>query len=383
MPHPVRPGPTDQKWFRRVLGQLPTGVTAVTATTEQGPAGMVVGSFTSVSLDPPLVAFLPGKESTTWPRIHEAGHFCVNVLSADQEDVCQSLMSKAADKFEALEWAPSERTGSPALKEAVAWVDCRISDVVDAGDHWFVLGEVLDLDIGTPSTPLLFFRGGYGRFESQSRVASELDFGTQLQAVNRVRPAMERLARELGCECIAAARVGDEITLVASAGQAHGWDLPSRVGERVPAVAPFGRSIMAWADDPTVDRWLSPVGDPAEAARLRLMLSTVRERGYSVTILPEPGTAGGVAVPSRPDLRTVLDPGTELLEDRSSGDAVSVAVPVLDAAGQPLFALALYGFDSPQTTDVPALAARLKEVAAFDFPGSPVTQAPATAGHHH
>lgn len=358
-----RPGPQDQKWFRRVLGQFPTGVTAVTAVSSGKPVGMVVGSFTSVSLDPPLVAFLPGKNSTTWPQIQAAGSFCVNVLGADQENACQAMMSKSDDKFASLEWQPSESTGSPALNNAVAWIDCRIEQVFDGGDHWIVIGEVVDLDIGDPATPLLFFRGGFGRFEAGSRIASELEFSAQLQALNRVRPAMERLSSEFKCECIAAARVGDEIALIASAGHARGWDLPSRVGERVPAVAPFGRSIMAWADEATVNRWLSPLVDPEQAVELRAMLSIIRERGYSVTIPSDnPVPSAPKANDAQPDLRTVLDPGSELLAGDYTLNPVSVAVPVLDTAGQPLFALALYGFES-ETSDVQYLAARLREIA--------------------
>ncbi|MFM6931786.1 MAG: flavin reductase family protein, partial [Novosphingobium sp.] len=75
----------DPAVFRRVLGNYPTGVTVVTAMGEDGqPIGMVVGTFTSVSLDPPLVGFLPDKRSSSWPQIEKAGHFCVNVLARDQ-----------------------------------------------------------------------------------------------------------------------------------------------------------------------------------------------------------------------------------------------------------------------------------------------------------
>ena len=85
----------DSKRFRQVLGHYPTGVTVVTAVDADGqPAGMAVGSFTSVSLDPPLVAFLPDKSSTSFPRIRRASSFCVNVLSAEQENVCRAFAAK-------------------------------------------------------------------------------------------------------------------------------------------------------------------------------------------------------------------------------------------------------------------------------------------------
>src|SRR5947209_15350502 len=109
--------------FRQVLGHLPTGVVAVTATDGDGaPVGMAVGSFVSVSLDSPLVAFLPDKTSTSFPRIRAVGSFCANVLSAAQEDLCRSLASKSPDKFDGLSWRPSSRTGSPVLDGVVAWI---------------------------------------------------------------------------------------------------------------------------------------------------------------------------------------------------------------------------------------------------------------------
>src|SRR3546814_10485148 len=86
--------------FRKILGHYPTGVCAITAMSDTGiPSAMVVGSFTSVSLDPPLVAFLPDKSSTSWPKIEASGRFCVNVLGDNQEALCRVLASKAEDKF--------------------------------------------------------------------------------------------------------------------------------------------------------------------------------------------------------------------------------------------------------------------------------------------
>ena len=103
--------PTDPRWFRRVLGQYPTGVCVVTATEADGRrAGFVVGSFTSVSLNPPLVAFFPDKGSTSWPRIREAGKFCVNILGAGQEDVCRNFAVRKDDKFEGVA-CPGGRVG--------------------------------------------------------------------------------------------------------------------------------------------------------------------------------------------------------------------------------------------------------------------------------
>jgi 3-hydroxy-9,10-secoandrosta-1,3,5(10)-triene-9,17-dione monooxygenase reductase component len=154
----------DPALFRRVLGSYPTGVCAITATGTNGsPLVMVIGSFTSVSLDPPLVGFLPDKGSSSWPLIEAAGHFCVNVLASDQQDVCRQLAAKGADKFAGLEISTSDH-GAPVIAGAIARVDCDIHAVVDAGDHWFVLGRVVSLDASAEGDPMLFYRGRYGGF---------------------------------------------------------------------------------------------------------------------------------------------------------------------------------------------------------------------------
>jgi 3-hydroxy-9,10-secoandrosta-1,3,5(10)-triene-9,17-dione monooxygenase reductase component len=155
----------DQLRFRRVMGHFPTGVVVITAIDAGGtPVGMTVGSFTSVSLAPPLVAFLPAKRSTSFPRIREARQFCVNVLARTQEAICRAMSSPVADRFGAVDWAPSAETGSPIIKGVLAWIDCLIDAVHAAGDHYIVVGRVIDFDVPVPGTPLLFFRGGYGRF---------------------------------------------------------------------------------------------------------------------------------------------------------------------------------------------------------------------------
>lgn len=153
----------DPKEFRHILGHYPTGVCAITAMQPGGePAAMIVGSFSSVSLDPPLVAFFPDKGSSSWPKIEAAGRFCVNVLGDTQEALCRVLASKAADKFDTVEYHLSE-LGSPVLDGALAWIDCTIHAVHDEGDHHIVLGAVHALDIHHDGVPLLFHKGAYGR----------------------------------------------------------------------------------------------------------------------------------------------------------------------------------------------------------------------------
>ncbi|MCW6536070.1 flavin reductase family protein [Sphingomonas lycopersici] len=157
---------TDSADFRRILGHYPTGVCAVTAIQPDGmPAAMIVGSFTSVSLDPPLVAFFPDKGSSSWPKIAASEGFCVNVLGDHQEDVCRALASKDPDKFAGVAHHLSEH-GTPILDGALAWIDCKFHAVHEAGDHYIAIGEVLALDIHHPGTPLLFHKGRYGRIAS-------------------------------------------------------------------------------------------------------------------------------------------------------------------------------------------------------------------------
>jgi 3-hydroxy-9,10-secoandrosta-1,3,5(10)-triene-9,17-dione monooxygenase reductase component len=154
----------DSVTFRRVLGHYPTGVSVITSLDPTGaPVGLVVGSFTSVSLKPPLVAFFPDKSSTSWPRIERAGRFCVNILAREQQDLCKRFAAKGNDKFAGLSYELST-AGSPVLKDIVAWIDCAVHAVYEAGDHFIVLGRVLELDIAKADEPLLFFRGGYGSF---------------------------------------------------------------------------------------------------------------------------------------------------------------------------------------------------------------------------
>lgn len=149
--------------MREVLGHYPTGVVIVTTPGDPQPAGMAIGSFTSVSLDPPLVAFFVDRGSSTWPRIEAAGRFCVNVVGDHQEDLCRLFSAKGVDRFGAVFWRPGA-SGSPLLEDAVAWIDCRLAHVFETGDHWLALGQVVALDLPDEArSPLVFHRGAYRR----------------------------------------------------------------------------------------------------------------------------------------------------------------------------------------------------------------------------
>lgn len=154
----------DPARFRQVLGSYPTGVCAITALDGAGaPLAMIVGTFTSVSLDPPLVGFLPDKSSSTWPQIEAAGRFCVNVLGSDQQALCRQLAARGAEKFAGVEYQTSGN-GLPILPDTIATIECALHAVVEAGDHWFVLGRVLGMEVSREDDPMLFHRGRYGGF---------------------------------------------------------------------------------------------------------------------------------------------------------------------------------------------------------------------------
>ena len=156
----------DPQVYRRTLGNYPTGVVIITGHDDEGPVGLAIGSFASVSLDPPLVGFLPDKGSSSWPRIERSGAFCVNVLAADQLEVCRAFASRGGDKYQAIDWKPGA-TGAPVIHGVVASIDCTVERVDEAGDHWFVLGRVVEMDIAREDIgPLLFLRGSYGAFEA-------------------------------------------------------------------------------------------------------------------------------------------------------------------------------------------------------------------------
>ena len=156
----------DPAQFRSVLGHYPTGVCVVTGKPEgDRAAGLVIGTFTSVSLDPPLVGFCPDKRSSSWPLMRRTGRFCVNVLGADQVDLSRKFSARGEDKFHGVSHSLSKH-GLPVLDGVVASIECDISAEHDAGDHLFVIGRVLSLEILRPAAPLLFFKGDYGTFSA-------------------------------------------------------------------------------------------------------------------------------------------------------------------------------------------------------------------------
>ena len=154
----------DSTTFRHVLGHYPTGVAVIAAISPAGrPVALTIGSFTSVSLEPPLVAFCPGRDSTSWPGVREAARFCINVLAEDQEEVCRVFARRGGDKFSSVAWHLGAG-GAPVIENSLASIDCSLDAEYEAGDHTIVVGRVSRLEVHREIGPLLFVKGGYGHF---------------------------------------------------------------------------------------------------------------------------------------------------------------------------------------------------------------------------
>ncbi len=149
--------------MRTVLGHFATGVVAITAAdSETGqPVGLAANSFTSVSLDPPLIAFCVAATSTSWPRVRSAGRYAISILSDAQEAVCRRLATRGVDKFDGIDWAPSP-SGAPVVTDCLAWIEAELEAEYPAGDHTIVVSRVRHL-YSSDLAPLIFFRGRYGR----------------------------------------------------------------------------------------------------------------------------------------------------------------------------------------------------------------------------
>jgi 3-hydroxy-9,10-secoandrosta-1,3,5(10)-triene-9,17-dione monooxygenase reductase component len=150
----------DSAYFRSVLGHVPTSVVVVTGVDAAGqPFGITIGSFASVSLDPPLVGFFPGSNSRSWSSIRESGRFAVNVLGGTQDELCWRFAKEGDDKFAGVEYT-STAGGSPVLPGVIAVIDCSIDSETQAGDHTFVVGKVEALEHSDDATDaMIFFRG--------------------------------------------------------------------------------------------------------------------------------------------------------------------------------------------------------------------------------
>lgn len=366
-PNPAAPDPTQlaAKHFREVLGQYPTGVTAITALDPAGePIAMVVGTFSSVSLDPPLVSFMPTRTSGSYARLMEAETLCANVLAMDQEPLCRQLARPGGmEKFEGVSWSSSPG-GAPIIEGAAAWVEFTVQQRIEAGDHDIVLGLVSHLDTGDGGLPLLFLGGGYGRYTAHSRImATTVDTLQYVTWAEKAKPVLERFSDSMGLEVVLVACIDDRIVQVASYGTVLPGARPHPLGLRLPFGAPMGALIIAAAGEQSRRNWVRATDPDLGEAQIQAHLAAldrVRERGWVVNLmstgfraldssLRAAGKAGELswdAVPPAAELTMPEAYAAELPGD--PGELVSVrnvSVAVKGSAGAPLCYLTLFGFD--------------------------------------
>lgn len=150
----------DVRRYKDVFGRFCTGVAAVTSVSAGRPVGFTCQSFSALSLDPQLAMLSVQRSSTTWPRIRETGRFAVSFLAADQEHVAVALARSGGDKFTGLSWTPSG-AGHPIPDGVLAYVECRLDNELNGGDHVIVIAAVEEMTVVREAEPLLFFRGEF------------------------------------------------------------------------------------------------------------------------------------------------------------------------------------------------------------------------------
>lgn len=274
----------DKSVWRRTLGHYPTGITIITSVdNERAPVGMVVGTFTSVSEQPPLVGFLPQRTSRTLALIEQAGRFRASVLGATHERFCRDFFTALPEqRFAHGRWEP-DQFGIPRLKDAVAWFDATVHDVLPAGDHVMVLGEVTDLGLGPSANdvPLVFHRGGYGTFSTPSTGIEFGDFGGKLRLANSVAGQLEQLTMELGADSALVTVVDDDVVALSS-----GTTRSAYVGTSFPFAAPLDPGFAAWCEPAQRAGWLTRGRELVEEFDEQLVSDVVdlaRHHGYAIS----------------------------------------------------------------------------------------------------
>lgn len=157
--------------FRDALGRFPTGVAFVTAVPDGVPAGLIISSLTSVSLEPRLLSFCPSRDSLTWSRMRRTRRFGVNVLGRRHERFARSASAPGADRFAGVDWELGPG-GVPLITDALAALECDIVAEHPAGDHWIVVGQVHSILMSPIDDPLVFFAGAIGGLEWREPLAS-------------------------------------------------------------------------------------------------------------------------------------------------------------------------------------------------------------------
>ena len=355
MSHPAT-APVDPHVFREVMGHYPTGVVVVTGRdSDDDILAMVVGTFNSVSLDPPLVSFMPMMTSRTFAKMRECSSLCINILGGEQEDIVLTIAQRWENKLDGIEWFPSP-SGDPVLSESIAWIDTTIWNTVEAGDHWIVLCRVNDMAVANPVSPLIFFQGGYGSFVSTSLMARmDHEILPAIHAAHGARAEVEALANSIGCEVSVFTAVScDEMATVLSA-TGVGVDREEGLAHRVPMVPPIGDSYVFSRPIEEQERWVDKLREASAEVKdmHRMRLEFVREHGYLLSFLPVEGSAAydemrdatrryekGRLTPSqerniRESIgRASVDYRVREVDEQQVYDVGSIVLPVRDPAGE-------------------------------------------------
>ncbi|WP_082623955.1 flavin reductase family protein [Nocardioides sp. Soil805] len=166
--------PLDQRTLRDAFGAFPSGVVAVAASVRGQLTGIAASSFTSVSIDPPLVSFSIATTSSTWPLLREASHLGISVLADHHDDICRQLAGPREQRFDGLPFAVTE-DGAVLLDEAVATFDVTVHEEIEAGDHLIVLLALHAVGTGDGEHPLVFHRSGFAKLHRDDLDPARLD----------------------------------------------------------------------------------------------------------------------------------------------------------------------------------------------------------------
>lgn len=347
----------DPKIFREVMGHYPTGVAVVTGRTDEGEIlALVVGTFSSVSLDPPLVSFMPMKTSRTFQNLRSCTSICINILGGDQEAEVMKIAQRWENKLEGIDWFPSP-SGDPVLRDSISWIDTKITEVVEAGDHWIVLCAVQDMDVINPVTPLLFFQGGYGSFVGNALMSRmNTDILPAIHSAHSASAELEKLADEIGCEVtVAAALNADELATVYST-VGENISIEAGLADRLPLVPPIGDSVIFAQSEEIQKHWLGKIRNASDEflALHQERLDYLKTHGYVVAFLPESGTKAyekivaatkeykkaGLTPAEERSIREAIHRADEVdyqvreIEDHITYDMGAIAFPVKDPAGE-------------------------------------------------
>jgi|GEM_PF-250670 len=223
---------------RAIFGLQPTGTVAITGMDENGqPTGFVVGTFQSLSLEPPLVTFCIANTSSTWPVLRKNGRFTANILATSQLAACKALGRKGNDKFSGLNWQQSP-IGTPRLEGSVAWVDCRVLSEVIAGDHFVIVGSVAAIEKGSGAPALIFCGRQFG--EAKLWAGSE----PQQPMLTRIAKAWSEAWGEGNTAAFEALVAADYVRHSKSGEKLHLADILRQIGESHSAFSDFKVEIL-------------------------------------------------------------------------------------------------------------------------------------------